>query len=51
VTEFTGLDMEMEILEDYREVVDLLEMLMLFIFDGLKERPGKETELVRRSTP
>jgi aspartyl-tRNA synthetase len=48
VTEFTGLDMEMEILEDYHEVVDMLEMLMLFIFDGLNERYGKETELVRK---
>ena len=38
--------MEMEILEDYHEVVDILEKLMLFIFNGLNERYGKETELI-----
>jgi len=48
LTEFTGLDMEMEILEDYHEVVDILEKLMLFIFNGLNERYGKETELIRK---
>jgi aspartyl-tRNA synthetase len=47
-TEFTGLDMEMEILDDYHEVVDMLENLMLFIFNGLNERYAKETELVRK---
>jgi aspartyl-tRNA synthetase len=39
--------MEMEILDDYHEVVDMLERLMLFIFNGLAERYAKETELVR----
>ena len=38
LTEFTGLDLEMEIEHDYHEVVDLLEALMLFIFRGLEER-------------
>lgn len=47
LTEFTGLDMEMEFEEDYHEVVSLLEELMLFIFNGLKERYKKETDLVR----
>lgn len=47
LTEFTGLDMEMEIFEDYHEVVDVLERLMLFIFNGLSTRYAKETELVR----
>jgi len=37
----------MEILDDYHEVVDMLERLMLFIFNGLGERYAKETELVR----
>jgi aspartyl-tRNA synthetase len=49
LTEFTGLDMEMEIVEDYHEVVDMLEKLMLFIFNGLGERYGKETDLVRKT--
>lgn len=46
LTEFTGLDLEMEIKDDYHEVVDMLESLMLFIFRGLKERYSKETELI-----
>ncbi len=51
LTEFTGLDLEMEIEEDYHEVVDLLEMLMLFIFRGLNERYSKETELIGKVYP
>jgi aspartyl/asparaginyl-tRNA synthetase len=51
LTEFTGLDLEMEIEEDYHEVVDLLESLMLFIFQGLKERYSKETELIGKVYP
>lgn len=40
--------MEMEILQDYHEVVDMLERLMQFIFQRLNERYAKETELVRK---
>ena len=47
LTEFTGLDLEMAFEEDYHEVVELLEGLMLHIFNGLRDRYGKETELVR----
>ncbi|KAF2757575.1 aspartyl-tRNA synthetase [Pseudovirgaria hyperparasitica] len=47
LTEFTGLDLEMEFQEDYHEVMSLLEELMLFIFAGLQTRYGRETELVR----
>lgn len=47
LTEFTGLDMEMAFEEDYHEVVSLLEDLMLYIFNGLRERYKKETDLVR----
>lgn len=47
LTEFTGLDLEMEIQEDYHEVVDFLEGLMLFILNGLKDRYKKETDLIR----
>jgi len=47
LTEFTGLDLEMEFQEHYHEVVDLLEELMLFIFNGLKERYKSETDLIR----
>ncbi|KAI9656941.1 MAG: hypothetical protein M1831_004489 [Alyxoria varia] len=45
--EFTGLDVEMAFEESYKEVLDLLEELMLFIFRGLAERYKKESELVR----
>jgi aspartyl/asparaginyl-tRNA synthetase len=51
LTEFTGLDLEMEIEEDYHEVVDLLEEMMLFIFRGLGERYSKETELIGKVYP
>ena len=47
LTEFTGLDLEMAFEEDYHEVVTLLEELMLYIFNGLKSRYKKETDLVR----
>ncbi|KAF2476313.1 aspartyl-tRNA synthetase [Lindgomyces ingoldianus] len=47
LTEFTGLDMEMEFEENYHEVMSVLEDLMLFIFKELNTRYKKETELVR----
>lgn len=49
LTEFTGLDLEMEFKEHYHEVVSLLEELMLYIFNGLKERYKTETDLLRKS--
>ncbi|KAF2741244.1 aspartyl-tRNA synthetase [Polyplosphaeria fusca] len=47
LTEFIGLDLEMEFQEDYHEVMDVLENLMLFIFKELNTRYKKETDLVR----
>ncbi|KAF2803131.1 aspartyl-tRNA synthetase [Mytilinidion resinicola] len=47
LTEFTGLDMEMEFQENYHEVMGMLEDLMLFIFKELNSRYKKETDLVR----
>jgi aspartyl-tRNA synthetase len=47
LTEFTGLDLEMEFQENYHEVMGLLEDLMLFIFKELNIQYKKETELVR----
>lgn len=49
LTEFVGLDLEMAFEEHYHEVVDLLEELMLYIFQGLQERYAKQTELVRKT--
>ena len=51
LTEFVGLDLEMEIEEDYHEVVDMLETVMLFIFRGLNERYSKETDLIGKVYP
>jgi aspartyl-tRNA synthetase len=47
LTEFTGLDLEMEFQENYHEVMGVLEDLMLFIFRELNARYKKETDLVR----
>jgi aspartyl/asparaginyl-tRNA synthetase len=47
LTEFTGLDLEMEIQEHYHEVMELLGDLMLSIFKELNTRYKRETELVR----
>ena len=47
LTEFTGLDLEMAIEEDYHECVTLLEELMLHIFNGLRSDYSRETDLVR----
>ncbi|KAI9719536.1 MAG: hypothetical protein M1828_006165 [Chrysothrix sp. TS-e1954] len=49
LTEFTGLDLEMTIEESYTECIDLVEDLMLHIFEGLRSKYAKETELVRKS--
>ncbi|ROV93811.1 hypothetical protein VMCG_08830 [Cytospora schulzeri] len=51
MTEFTGLDMEMEIEEDYREVIYMLEGLFLYIFRNLEERCKDQIALVRTIYP
>ncbi|KAI4595451.1 hypothetical protein LQW54_007851 [Pestalotiopsis sp. IQ-011] len=51
MTEFTGLDMEMEIEESYTEVLETIESLMLYIFRGLEEKRAEEIELVRSVYP
>lgn len=47
LTEFTGLDFEMEFQEHYHEVVQVIENLMLHIFNGLRTRFKAETDLIR----
>ena len=37
--------------EHYHEVLDMLEGLFVYIFNGLKERFGKEIDIVRRQYP
>ncbi|KAK3934200.1 aspartate--tRNA ligase, cytoplasmic [Diplogelasinospora grovesii] len=51
MTEFTGLDMEMEIRKDYKEVLHMLEGVLLHIFRGIKERCAYEVELIRSVYP
>lgn len=51
MTEFTGLDLEMEIEDSYHEVRDMLEGVLLYIFRGLKERCAEQIELVRSVYP
>ncbi|KAK3693610.1 tRNA synthetases class II-domain-containing protein [Podospora appendiculata] len=51
MTEFTGLDLEMEIKRDYTEVLHTLEGVLLHIFRGIKERCAEEVELVRSVYP
>ncbi|KFY22143.1 hypothetical protein V493_06819 [Pseudogymnoascus sp. VKM F-4281 (FW-2241)] len=51
MTEFTGLDLEMEIEEHYHEVMHMLEGVLLHIFAGLEKNCAKEIELVRSIYP
>lgn len=47
MTEFTGLDLEMEIKEHYYEALDVIESLFVSIFEGVEERCGRELKAVR----
>ncbi|KAI2610430.1 aspartyl-tRNA synthetase [Hypoxylon sp. NC1633] len=51
MTEFTGLDLEMEIEESYHEVIHMIEGVMLHIFRGLEERCKEQIELIRAIYP
>ncbi|KAK8064947.1 hypothetical protein PG994_007585 [Apiospora phragmitis] len=51
MTEFTGLDMEMEIEESYVEVRDMIEGCLLYIFRGLKEKHAEDIALIRAIYP
>ncbi|KAI9779817.1 MAG: hypothetical protein M1839_007130 [Geoglossum umbratile] len=51
VLKFTGLDLEMAFEEHYHEVLDVLEGLFVYIFNGLKERFGKEIDVIRKQYP
>ncbi|QRV87478.1 asparaginyl-tRNA synthetase [Ceratobasidium sp. AG-Ba] len=51
LTEFTGLDLEMTIEEHYHEVVDVLDDMLLHIFNGLKSKFSADIEAVRRVYP
>jgi len=51
LVEFVGLDFEMQIYEDYHEVIQLLGELFEFIFNGLSSKYGKELDLVKEQFP
>lgn len=44
--EFTGLDLEMEIKENFHELLDLMGELLYFIFQGLEKRFSKELSAI-----
>ena len=44
--EFTGLDLEMTIKENYHEALDLIADMFVYIFDGLNSRFAKELAAV-----
>jgi aspartyl/asparaginyl-tRNA synthetase len=45
LTEFTGLDIEMEIKEHYFEALDMLEVILTHIFHGLQTQYAHEIEV------
>lgn len=51
LTEFVGLDIEMEIQESYHEILDVLEQLFQHIFEGLEQRFGAELSSIQRQYP
>lgn len=51
LTEFIGLDMEMAFHEHYHEVLDILEGLFVYIFEGLTERFAAEIATVGQQYP
>lgn len=51
MTEFTGLDLELQINEHYHEAMFVLDGMLKSIFKGLQEKYGKEIDLIRRQFP
>jgi aspartyl-tRNA synthetase len=50
LTEFVGLDMEMSIKFHYHEVLDVLDELFIYIFDGFKKLTS-ELETIKKQFP
>lgn len=51
LTEFTGLDLEMSIEESYEEVVDILDGMLVSIFQGLQTKYAKEIQIIGKQFP
>ncbi|KMV65973.1 aspartyl-tRNA synthetase [Encephalitozoon cuniculi EcunIII-L] len=47
LSEFVGLDMEMEICTDYNDVIRFIHSMLVSIFDNLKKEYGEELETIR----
>eukprot|EP00475_Leptophrys_vorax_P029037 TRINITY_DN4234_c0_g1_i1.p1 TRINITY_DN4234_c0_g1~~TRINITY_DN4234_c0_g1_i1.p1 ORF type:complete len:537 (-),score=163.86 TRINITY_DN4234_c0_g1_i1:64-1674(-) len=51
LTEFVGLDFEMEIIEHYHEVLDALWEMFTYVFDNLNKNYQHELEEIRKVYP
>ena len=51
LTEFTGLDFEMEIHNEWEEVIDFAEDLLIYIFNGIRERCKHTMAVIQREYP
>lgn len=51
LTEFTGLDMEMAIEEDYHEMMDVIDHTLKEIFKGIYTKYRKEVEIIKEQFP
>ena len=49
--EFTGLDMEMAIEEDYHEMMDVIDATLKSIFKGIYTKYRKEVEIIKEQFP
>lgn len=51
LTEFIGLDLEMEIVDDYHEVVTLIGQVFVDMFRGLQQKYQTEIDIVNKQYP
>jgi aspartyl-tRNA synthetase len=51
LTEYTGLDLEMAIGNDYHEAMDIIDTMLKAIFKGVYERYRKEIDIVKERFP
>eukprot|EP00166_Cyanidium_caldarium_P002151 ctg_2165.g428 len=51
LAEFVGLDVEMEIREHYHEVMQVLDAVFRYVFQGLEKRYAAELECIQRQYP
>ncbi|KAI0432806.1 hypothetical protein F5Y09DRAFT_300951 [Xylaria sp. FL1042] len=51
LTEYTGLDLEMAILNDYHEAMDIIDTMLKAIFKGVYARYRKEIDIIKERFP